>query len=60
MSQKELADRLGVKESQVSRDERNECHGITLERAQRVIDALGVRIVMTTESDKVYQEEVRK
>ena len=41
LSQKELADRLGVSEAQVSRDERNEYHGITIERAQRVLDAMG-------------------
>jgi DNA-binding XRE family transcriptional regulator len=40
ISQSELARRLGVKESQISRDEKNEYHGITLERAQRVLDAL--------------------
>jgi len=44
MSQRELADRLGVHESQVSRDERNEYHGVTVERAQRVLDALGVEV----------------
>ena len=41
LSQRELADRLCVAESQVSRDERNEYHGVTMERAQRVLDALG-------------------
>ena len=41
LSQKELADRLGVSEAQVSRDERNEYHGITIERAQRILDAMG-------------------
>ncbi len=41
LSQKDLAERLAVSEAQVSRDERNEYHGITLERAQRVLDALG-------------------
>jgi hypothetical protein len=30
-----------VHESQISRDERNEYHGITLERAGRLLDALG-------------------
>jgi DNA-directed RNA polymerase specialized sigma subunit len=40
LSQRELADRLGVNESQVSRDERNEYHGITLERAAKILDAL--------------------
>lgn len=41
LSQKELADRLGVSEAQVSRDERNEYHGVTVERAQRILDAMG-------------------
>lgn len=44
VSQRELARRLGVHESQVSRDERNEYFGITLERAIRVLDALNVRL----------------
>ena len=44
ISQRELAERLGVHESQVSRDERNEYHGVTLERAQRVLDALGAEV----------------
>lgn len=46
MSQQELAKRLGVSESIVSRDERNEYHGITIERAQRVLDALGAFVVV--------------
>lgn len=44
VSQRELATRLGVHESQVSRDERNEYHGVTVERAGRVLDALGVEM----------------
>jgi ribosome-binding protein aMBF1 (putative translation factor) len=44
VSQRELATRLDVHESQVSRDERNEYFGITLERAARVLDALGARL----------------
>ncbi len=44
ISQRELASRLGVHESQVSRDERNEYFGITLERAVKVLDALNVRL----------------
>jgi DNA-directed RNA polymerase specialized sigma subunit len=50
VTQRELAERLGVHESQVSRDERNEYHGITVERASRVLDALNVR--MTTRVDE--------
>jgi len=44
ISQRQLAERLDVHESQVSRDERNEYHGITLDRAVRVLDALGVQL----------------
>ena len=44
LSQRELARRLDVHEAQVSRDERNEYFGITLERAVRILDALGVRL----------------
>jgi DNA-directed RNA polymerase specialized sigma subunit len=40
LSQRELAAKLGVSEAQVSRDERNEYHGITVDRAQRVLDAM--------------------
>src|SRR5262245_1510445 len=45
MTQRELAERLGVDESQISRDERNEYHGASIERVARVLDALGVRLV---------------
>lgn len=41
INQRELAERLGVSEAQVSRDERNEYHGITVDRVQRVLDAMG-------------------
>ncbi len=44
LTQRELARRLGVHESQVSRDERNEYHGIVVERATRILDALDVRL----------------
>lgn len=42
ISQQQLADKLGVSASQVSRDERNEYYGATIERIQEVIDALGM------------------
>ena len=45
ISQRQLAQALGVDESQVSRDERNEYHGITLDRAQRIVDALGEKLI---------------
>ena len=44
VSQRELAKRLKVHESQVSRDERNEYFGITLERAVKILDALNARL----------------
>ena len=50
LSQRELADRLGVDPSQVSRDERNDYRGITVERAQRIIDVLEVRFTAEAES----------
>ncbi len=49
LTQRELARRLGVDESLVSRDERNEYHGVTVERAKRILDALGVRLVTRVE-----------
>ena len=44
LSQKELAERLEVSEAQVSRDERNEYHGIGLDRVQRILEAMGETI----------------
>ena len=38
LTQRQLAERLGVHETQVSRDERNEYHGITLDRAARILE----------------------
>ena len=40
LSQRDLAARIGVHETQVSRDERNDYAGITLDRARRILDAL--------------------
>ena len=50
ISQRELAERLGVHETQVSRDERNEYHGITVERANRILEVLGVEVRTVVES----------
>ena len=49
MSQKQLAKLLDVHESQVSRDERNKYHGISIERASRVLEALGAQLTTTIE-----------
>jgi transcriptional regulator with XRE-family HTH domain len=45
MSQQELADKLGVSESQISRDEKNEYNGATKERIEQVMNAMGMRTV---------------
>ncbi len=44
LTQRQLAERLDVNESQVSRDERNEYHGVTVDRASRILDAMGVSL----------------
>jgi DNA-binding XRE family transcriptional regulator len=44
LTQKDLAKCLGVTEAQISRDERNEYHGISLERAQKIIRIFGVHV----------------
>ena len=49
LSQRELAEKLGVSEAQVSRDERNEYHGITVDRAQRVLDAMNETLTSRVE-----------
>ena len=48
ISQRDLAKRLGVHESQVSRDERNEYRSITVERASRILDLLGIELLSET------------
>ncbi len=44
VKQKDLAEKLGIKESQVSRDERNEYHGASVDKIQKVLDVLGVKL----------------
>jgi DNA-directed RNA polymerase specialized sigma subunit len=56
MSQRELAEKLGVHESQVSRDERNEYHGLTVQRAARILDVLGARLTSHVELDEIAVE----
>lgn len=43
MTQKEFAEKLGVSEAQVSRDETNEYHGITIDKAQRILETFNIR-----------------
>ena len=49
LAQRDLAERLGVHESMVSRDERNEYHGVTVDRANRNLEAMGVQITTRVE-----------
>ena len=51
ISQKQLAVKLNVLEPQVSRDERNEYHGASIEKIQKVLDALDVKIESKIEPD---------
>lgn len=54
MKQHDLAIKLEVKDSQVSRDENNEYHGASVEKVQKVLDALGVKLKTTIDYD--YQD----
>jgi transcriptional regulator with XRE-family HTH domain len=51
ISQKELANRLGVKESQVSRDEKNEYRGASIEKVSEVLKVLGAQVVSHVNTD---------
>lgn len=44
-----MADALNLSVQQVSRDENNEYQGISTKRAQRILDALGVRFRLEVE-----------
>jgi len=58
VSQRDLAKRLEVHESQISRDERNEYFGITLERAIKILDALKVTLHTKVEIEPEQREMV--
>jgi DNA-binding XRE family transcriptional regulator len=53
LTQRELAKMLEVHESQVSRDERNEYHGITLGRANKIMEALGATLTSKVDLEPV-------
>jgi hypothetical protein len=53
LTQKQLAATLGVSEAVVSRDEKNEYHGVSMERAQRILEALGASPLLSVS----YQTE---
>jgi DNA-binding XRE family transcriptional regulator len=51
LTQRQLAERLGVNEAQVSKDEKNEYHGISVDRAQRIIDAMGGSVTVAVSAE---------
>jgi DNA-binding XRE family transcriptional regulator len=59
-SQSDLAEKLGVSEEQVSRDEYNDYHGITLNRAQRILDVLGESVITMVDDASVPDLEHRE
>ena len=60
LTQKQLAELLGVHESQVSRDERNEYHGITVDRVSRILDVVDVQLTSRFEGPVVSISKKRK
>jgi ribosome-binding protein aMBF1 (putative translation factor) len=52
LSQRDLAVKLGVSETQVSRDERNEYHGVTLDRAARILKVLGIGLLINPQMER--------
>ncbi len=56
MKQKELAQKLNVSEAQVSRDEANEYYGASVEKIQKVLDALD--IILKTTVENLYKTAV--
>jgi len=58
-SMSDLADALDVSVQQVSRDENNEYRGITTERAQRILEVLGIRFRAEVEEPIVGEENER-
>lgn len=60
ISQRELAQRLGVHETQISRDERNEYHGVAVERAGKILEALGAEVRSSVESLDLSHAETKR
>lgn len=58
-SQRDLAERLSVHESQVSRDERNEYQGISMERAAQILEALSVEVEIRVGLEQEIRGRVR-
>jgi DNA-directed RNA polymerase specialized sigma subunit len=52
LTQRQIAERLGVSEAQVSKDEKNEYHGISVDRAQRIVAAMGGSVTLTVSTER--------
>jgi DNA-directed RNA polymerase specialized sigma subunit len=52
LTQRELAARLGVSETQVSRDERFVYRAVSVTRAQRILDVLGERVTLSLDHQR--------
>jgi len=52
LTQRQFAERLGVNEAQVSKDEKNDYHGISVERAQRIIDAMEGSVTVAVSAER--------
>lgn len=48
-TQKQLAEKLSVSETQISKDERNEYHNVSTEKAQRILRVLGANFSLEIE-----------
>jgi len=59
LTQSDLAKRLNVDVSSVSRDERNEYHGVTVERAQKILNAMGEQLSSRVKEKSIDIEESR-
>jgi len=51
MTQRDLAQQLNVNEASVSRDERNEYHGVSLEKTEKILKVLGCKLEATKDKE---------
>ena len=56
-TQQELADRLGVTQAQISKDENNEYHGISVARAQKIFEVFKTRVRVEIEDPVSFDED---
>jgi len=59
LSQRDLAEKLEVSEAQVSRDERNEYYGISIERGAKILSAMGESVSLIDQKPNKDRELVK-